>query len=293
MKNQRGITLVALVITIIILVILAAVSIAVINKMGIVEKSVEGTQNYADTARAENEMLNAVKSYMDVQANDIVSRIEREGKAPTFADVTEENIGEYVELGTSYVKGNSIQGGTAKADWRIFYTDSENGKIYLILADYLPVSSIPSSIRATLNTTDTKPYSVWVDEDRDTLYNALVSSAWVSLANGKSTEVYGSATGTDFERSYSAKHEAITYTSTPVVDTTDSLYLPHTSAVDGTRGYWLATKNGSYQMWGVSYMANGLASSDHDVTTMGIRPIVVLSTSRTASPNANGVWVVN
>ena len=57
MRRENGITLVALIITIIILVILAAVSVAAVYNMGIVNYAVNGTQNYASAAVAENQML--------------------------------------------------------------------------------------------------------------------------------------------------------------------------------------------------------------------------------------------
>ena len=56
-EKESGITLIALIITIIILVILAAVSVRAVYNMGIVDYAVNGTQNYAKAAVAENQML--------------------------------------------------------------------------------------------------------------------------------------------------------------------------------------------------------------------------------------------
>ena len=56
-SEEKGITLIALIITIIILVILAAVSIRAVANMGIVGHAINGTQQYAESAKAENEML--------------------------------------------------------------------------------------------------------------------------------------------------------------------------------------------------------------------------------------------
>lgn len=62
LKGQKGITLVALVVTIIVLIILAGVSIAlVLGDNGIVEKAKDGKQNYAVSANEEHAQLtNAV-----------------------------------------------------------------------------------------------------------------------------------------------------------------------------------------------------------------------------------------
>ena len=57
LKGENGITLVALIITIIILVILAAVSIAAVTNMKIVDYATNGTQDYASAAKAENTMM--------------------------------------------------------------------------------------------------------------------------------------------------------------------------------------------------------------------------------------------
>ncbi len=57
MRRDNGITLIALIITIIILVILAAVSIRAVTNMGIVGHAINGTQQYAEKAKEENEML--------------------------------------------------------------------------------------------------------------------------------------------------------------------------------------------------------------------------------------------
>ena len=56
-KEEQGITLIALIITIIILVILAAVSVRAVYNMGIVDYAINGTQNYAGAAVKENQML--------------------------------------------------------------------------------------------------------------------------------------------------------------------------------------------------------------------------------------------
>lgn len=66
LKGQKGITLVALVITIIVLIILAGVSIAlVLGDDGIVNKAKSGAQNYALAANEETEVLQNIFSYVN------------------------------------------------------------------------------------------------------------------------------------------------------------------------------------------------------------------------------------
>ena len=58
LKGQKGITLVALVITIIVLIILAGVSIALVfDEDGIINKAQDAAQNYANAADEEAAML--------------------------------------------------------------------------------------------------------------------------------------------------------------------------------------------------------------------------------------------
>ncbi len=59
-KNQKGITLVALIITIIVLIILAAVTIISVNNMGLIPLAVNGTQNYAVAQENEGKLVNDI-----------------------------------------------------------------------------------------------------------------------------------------------------------------------------------------------------------------------------------------
>ena len=65
MRRENGITLIALIITIIILVILAAVSINAVANMGIVGHAINGSQEYAQKAKEENEMLGDTTNLID------------------------------------------------------------------------------------------------------------------------------------------------------------------------------------------------------------------------------------
>lgn len=64
MKEQKGITLVALVITIIILLILAMVSISLVMNTGIIERSNNAVTAYNEAQTNEQQQLNAVENYM-------------------------------------------------------------------------------------------------------------------------------------------------------------------------------------------------------------------------------------
>lgn len=68
LKGQKGITLVALVVTIIVLIILAGVSIAlVLGDNGLVTKTKEGANQYKAAAANEDHLSNYVVEYINTQ----------------------------------------------------------------------------------------------------------------------------------------------------------------------------------------------------------------------------------
>ena len=72
LKGQKGITLVALVVTIIVLIILAGVSIAlVLGDNGLVTKAKEGAQNYTTAADEEKSSFSNILEYVNESTNGI------------------------------------------------------------------------------------------------------------------------------------------------------------------------------------------------------------------------------
>lgn len=73
LRQEKGITLVALIITIIVLVILAAVSIAAVYQSNIVDYAVNGAKNYATEAGRENKILESTAAIMSSTVSAIES----------------------------------------------------------------------------------------------------------------------------------------------------------------------------------------------------------------------------
>ena len=86
-KDNRGITLIALIITIIILVILAAVSVRSVFQMGIVEYAINGSQEYASKANEENAMFGQIEQLLDESLSNINSISS--ATTPTTVDVAQ------------------------------------------------------------------------------------------------------------------------------------------------------------------------------------------------------------
>lgn len=64
MREQKGITLVALIITIIVLLILAMVSISLVMNGGIIERANNAVHNYQASEQDEQRQLNDANQYM-------------------------------------------------------------------------------------------------------------------------------------------------------------------------------------------------------------------------------------
>ena len=118
-RNENGITLIALIITIIILVILAAVSIRAVTNMGIVGHAINGTQQYAEQAKAENEMLGQTATKLE----DAVAKVkEIQGGSNNNTGNTET---EALDLLKDYVLGKADSNGVrpGKKLWGNLYNN--------------------------------------------------------------------------------------------------------------------------------------------------------------------------
>ncbi len=155
-QNKAGITLVALVITIIVLLILAGITINLtIGQRGILRRAEEAGRNYQEAAKREDEQLsNFLK-----EADDIIDGINGESKPlPENALAKKVQIGDYVaydpkegvtdtnklsyksEVGTGSSHGNGYtdipEGQTftveANTKWRVLSKDETTGEVVLI-----------------------------------------------------------------------------------------------------------------------------------------------------------------
>ena len=68
LKGQKGITLVALVITIIVLIILAGVTMSLVFNNGILDKAKQGANAYKNAETAEQGMINEALNIINTEA---------------------------------------------------------------------------------------------------------------------------------------------------------------------------------------------------------------------------------
>ena len=81
LRQEKGITLMALIITIIVLVILAAISISAAYNSGIIGHGVNAAYDYANAAQLENEIMASTESYMNSVVSEIKSLMASKGGA--------------------------------------------------------------------------------------------------------------------------------------------------------------------------------------------------------------------
>ena len=220
-KEQNAITLVALIITIIVLLILAMVSISLVMNGGIIDRAERGTKAY--TAEEVQEQMKLAYSEWEVArwdgtAGDATAFVKARllstyGENLDQSSVKVENGTVTAKInGTTYeyntatgtageIKpqalstitsanyGDYINLGTSilsdkPADWRILYND-KNGHVYAILADYLPNSN--AAVAAAGFKTDTVndisgAYNVYSSTSRQNLLDRLENEeAWKTL----------------------------------------------------------------------------------------------------------------
>ena len=114
--KEKGITLIALIITIIILVILAAVSIRAVYNMGIVNHAINGAQDYAKAAEYENKLMQDTENFI----SDTIGKIKngqnntglQKGQKATGGN-KEYTSGEYTAI---IPEGWTVSGKTANND---------------------------------------------------------------------------------------------------------------------------------------------------------------------------------
>lgn len=175
----------------------------------------------------------------------------------TLAQITLDNYGDYIDLGKNLV-GES----TTEDDWRILYNDTENGKIYAILADYLPNSTGIAS-KAGLGTEGV--YSVyakqsfWKNGNNDILLKSFKNSVWKenlidsSLQRNDNIDVKGAVEAeiliASYNERYNEKLDYKEYLERMYDYDKDLLYLPHSGFFEECEGYYLASKFDYYEDW--------------------------------------------
>ena len=283
MKNNKGITMISLVVTIIVLIILAGVSInMLVGDNGIISQAQRAAKDTANTMVASEEQMNALADELNKYlTGDKEEEKPRESLAKT---INSTNYGDYVD----YPIDINNDGNTAN-DWRIFYNDGEH--VFIIAADYVPnTSSYLDSVGTGMTANDiynlywsTEPETVQTVTD-DTLrlfkqdwtdystningrcasrllntnnWDGFVDENYAECAIGGPTIEMWIASWNEkgYTHLYTNMNEYGYYvgnTENPTTDTynlqsdigyNDTLYFSHQSSISNCASYWLASPN--------------------------------------------------
>ena len=152
-KSSKGITLVALVITIIILLILAGISISALTNTGIFGKAKDAKQKSDEAALDQNTKLDEYESEINAYLPGQNNGGGGQGSginANTIASATDtEKANNYYGKSVNYTSANGVTG------WKIFYADTNN--IYLIADDYVDVAKLPRGTDKSGNSVGSAP----------------------------------------------------------------------------------------------------------------------------------------
>ena len=259
LREQKAITLVALIITVIVFIILAMVSIRLVMNEGIIDRAERGTKAYSDSEIQEQLKLAYSEWQMSqytgtpMTAQDIQTKLGQIFGAENVKDVSLANgkltakikgttyeyntatgtagekkpgIGDLVtkdNYGDYIDLGQNVVGTSATSDdWRILYND-KNGHVYAILADYLP-NTDAAVTSSGLHVVDNKTYNVNSTTSRQDLLSKLNSTtAWQSLIPEglrSKCQVKGAVTAEILMASYNEKYgTSLNYTSFPYLRT--------------------------------------------------------------------------
>ena len=149
MKKNKGITLVALIITIIVLLILAGVSLSFVFNGGILDKAQLAVNKYQESSVNEQEILNSIDKYLSEEIGGSSGGEEPENPDSTPEEpeqdgiqvgdvVTAEDIVKVEDKSEIYgaeVKGYDCENNAGVESWKLFYADNEN--VYLIASNYI------------------------------------------------------------------------------------------------------------------------------------------------------------
>ena len=153
LKNNKGITLITLVITIIVLLILAGVAIATLTgNSSIIENSNKAAQAYNETASEDDALLGRLENKLKEYTGTNDDSKDDDKKDDTKQGITTEEVANDTSYIGKYVNYTVPTGGDPNVKWRIFYVDGMNGEtvvendrhIYLISEDYLKYDYVPT-----------------------------------------------------------------------------------------------------------------------------------------------------
>lgn len=302
MRKEKGITLIALIITIIIMLILAGVVITLtIGENGLFKTAKYAAKNYTNAEAKELADLNNITNIVDQAINDETEKSAQTN--PTLvSQITAKDYGKTINYSVTINE-------TELSDWKVFYNDGTN--VYIMLSNYLNNSLIPTS---TGMKTKGSYAAYWESSSLSTPTNQSAieilnnTTYWADFAKGRGGETATGGPTLDmyvlswnekgYTKLYTAKNSTGYFVGTNNTPTetylmmssdkagySDKLYYLSANYEGGAVcGYWLAAPcaKDSNRLFDV-YHTGALNNSTIDGTVYGIRPVVCLSSEVTGN----------
>ena len=245
-NTKSGITLVSLIITVIVLLILAMVSIRLVLNGGIIDRAEKGTQTYSEEEiqeqlklvyseyqmgqfsgglnvqdRLEQIFGEGNVSDVTIEEGKLKATIKINGEDKTFnyngktgetKEIKPQTIGTLTKdnYGDYIDLGESIVRTPATTDdWRILYNDTETNKVYAILTEFLPETiRIPENLGLSQGKNGSR---VVKGANSNVMTEALRATEWkqllpTDLQSNDKINVLGGAPIEIILRSYNEKH---------------------------------------------------------------------------------------
>ena len=321
-SKEKGITLIALVITIIVLLILAGISITMITENNsILTRAGEAKNKTKETGIIENISLayNSGKIEKYVGTKTLSEKMEEElakiygednvevndngdntytvtingeeyniedGKVSKYVYVEKKLVDLIQSSDYGKITNYSVTvDGDVLNNWKVFLNDGS--KVYLIYGDYL--ESKYALVKGYISSVDGSKYSI--NASANYFVNALSNSNnWKRFAAG-----YDGATATGGP-TLSQINLSLGRTNLSSIDSiSGELYTPHNSVIEDCNGYWLVyeTYSGdSFWIWYVKY--DGRISHDGDGQVSPnkcLRPVVCLPNDAKGKVKGNSVQI--
>ena len=194
LKSNKAITLVALIITIIVLLILAGVSLSmVLGENGLINKAQSSVNKYKESSENEQKLLNQIEDYLDAK-----------GLGPSISN-TESYVGKYAD-----VDGDGIVDGVIYADLAVGGSGTwyNNNGVYTIPKVTMELKEYCVS---------QKSYTNAINGEQEVI-RAKISNGTPRFYVMALTDVDGKQNGTQYDWYSAARGKMVDYASTTSVD---------------------------------------------------------------------------
>ena len=262
MKKENGITLIALVITIIVMLILAGVVVAMLTGQGNIIRNAENVVGeYNNSVTEEQELLNTIEKYFENYLG---------GNEETIVDSTviANNPSEYYG---GEVTNYTTPSGDPNVKWRIFYADESN--IYLIASDYIHYDYCPTGANGTTVTRNSDYRLSFNNAYQDYTGLASITDARIRKWIQKYLDVAPSSTNSNIravafmldETRWSAKYANPSYAEYAIGGPTLEMFVASYNKTHEPPMYCSANATGYYISWtegGTDYLITGLDTSE-------------------------------